>query len=80
MGLDTFFERVDQGARVTRYANKMNMKIRAFRTEMGRQAISYRGPMSWNKLSNELKNCNKLNSFKKELMARITSVWDNHPV
>ena len=80
MGLDTFFERVEQGARETRYANNMNMKVKVFRTDKGRQAITYRGPMSWNKLSNALKNCNKFNTFKKQLIARITRIWDNHPV
>ncbi len=65
MGLDTFFVRVEQGTRITRHANNMNMKVKNFRTEKGRQAIAYRGPMSWNKLDNDLKNCNKFVSFKK---------------
>ena len=71
---------MEHGARVTRYANDMNMKGKILRSEKGRHAISYRGPMSWNRLSNELKNCNKFVSFKKQLIARITGVWDNHPV
>ena len=79
-GLDRFFKRVDQGARVTRYANNMNMKVKVFRSDKGRQAISYRGPMSWNQLSNDLKSINKFASFKKQLVARITDIWDNHSV
>ena len=57
----------------------MNMQVRQFKTEKGRHAFSYRGPISWNKLSNELKNCNKFVSFKKQLMAKITGTLDNHP-
>ena len=79
-GLDIFFERVDHGNRVTRHANDMNMKVRNLRTVKGRHAFCYRGPVSWNSLCNELKNCNNFNSFKKQLIARYTGEWDNHPV
>ena len=57
----------------------MNMKVKAFKSDKGRHAISYRGPSSWNRLSNELKSCNKFVSFKKQLMAEIMEAWDNHP-
>ncbi len=78
-GLDSFFVKVEERARVTRSANNMNMMVKGFKTEKGRQAFAYRGPICWNKLSNELKNCHNFNSFKRQLMARYTSVWDNHP-
>ncbi len=79
-GLDTFFEQVEHVGRVTRFANNMNLKIKNFRTDKGRQAISYRGPISWNKLDNNLKLCEKFASFKRQLLGRITGIWDNHPV
>ena len=43
-------------------------------TEKGRNSVTYRGPTIWNALSNNLREENKLVSFKKKLKANLKTL------
>ena len=78
--LHKFFNRIqNRNNRNTRWRNQMHMLVPDRRSNKGRLGIAYRGPMHWNKLSNELKLIRNHNTFKTNLYKKFTMLWDTHP-
>ena len=64
--ISEIFDVVQQDNRNTRFSYlKLRQPFR--KTNMGQKSFSYTCPGEWNKLSNNLKNCQNLNTFKHKL-------------
>ena len=55
-------------SKTERHSSRLNhtLRIPGYRTEIGRNSISFRGPVLWNSLSKEMKN-STIEPFKKHL-------------
>ena len=51
----------------TRGKEKLTMEIPRPRTEIGRNSVTYRGPLIWNLLTMETRACNTKDTFKAKL-------------
>ena len=54
------------------------VKVPDIKSATGRKGFSYRGPVYWNKVSEDLKNCESINSFKVSCLDQILRDV-NHP-
>ena len=58
-GLSKLFIKLEtHQARRTRASNEFNIVVPDIRSNCGRKAITFRGPQHWNKLANQVKQCN----------------------
>ena len=79
-----FFEYVDaEPSQITRQSsNKLNLKIKPFRTELRRHTFSQRAALQWNTLPNFVRESRELNEFKNRydnLMEEIRSQQRENP-
>ncbi len=79
-GLSKFFVKIhDRGTRVSRRTNEYNVCVPNIRSNIGRKSISFRGPVFWNALPNNLKSQVKFNSFVRPWTDLCKSNFENHP-
>ena len=64
--------------RRTRRGCQFDVEIPRVNSNIGRKAISFTGPQTWNRLKRELKEISNFNSFKSKLK-KIEAIFDNHP-
>ena len=65
-------------ARATRRGDKLKVEVPRVFSEVGRRAFSYRGPVFWNDISDELKQKDNKNTFKSAYLKAILRDV-NHP-
>ena len=65
--------------RQTQRSNEENIIVPDIRTNLGRKAYSYRRPVFWNGIENDLKLIQSKNSFKTEYIKFLLRDV-NHPV
>ncbi len=53
-----------ENIRMTRRSNELNVKVPNIRSEIGRKAYSYRGPVCWNAIESDIKKSENKNVFK----------------
>ena len=68
---------VPQESRRTRTGDK-RVKVPDIRSTTGRKSFSYRGPVHWNAVPEELKNCESVNAYKNSYLNRVLRDV-NHP-
>ena len=76
--LSKFFEPVGLNRRTTRSSNNKNMKVPNIRSTKGRMAFRYKGPVTWNKLSNTEKAIEKYTTFKSVVRRKLLPTFDDH--
>ena len=64
--------------RVTRHGNSNMMDIPRIASDLGRKAFSYRGPVFWNGMGNDLKSQSNKNTFKNAYLKKLLRDV-NHP-
>ena len=79
-GVNKFFKkRANAAVRVSRRTNQLNLIIPDVRTQLGRKAISFRGPAFWNNILNNLKDIVKYSCFVNPWVKYCISNFENHP-
>ncbi len=73
------FEPVGLNRRTTRSVNNGNMKVPHIKSVKGCMAIRYKGPVSWNKLDNQLKSIEKYKTIKTAVQNKLLPTYDDHP-
>ena len=73
-----FVPKARVAARVTRLTEANTMIVPNIVSDTGRKAFSYRGPRHWNTVSTEMRNVDKLTTFKNKLMKQMLRDV-NHP-
>ena len=68
-----------EAVRRTRRSNEENVQVPDIRSSLGRKAYSYRGPVFWNGIDNNIKLIQSKNSFKTEYTKFLLRDV-NHPV
>ncbi len=58
-------------ARVTRRGEKQKVNVPDVKSELGRKAFSYRGPVFWNDISDDMKQKENRNIFKSAYLKYI---------
>ncbi len=77
--MSKFFEPIGLNRRTTRACNTKTMKVPVVKSVKGRQAIRYRGPVSWNTVDNCIGSIENYNSFRNTLLKKILPSFDDHP-
>ena len=62
----------------TRRGCQFDVEIPRVNSNIGRKAISFTGPNTWNRLKRELKETTNINSFKNK-PKKTDVIFDNHP-
>ena len=65
-------------ARTTRRSNELNVRVPRVKSELGRKAYSYRGPICWNAVNSEIKQSESKDAFK-SAYTRYLLRGVNHP-
>ena len=76
-GLNAMFNQLDTG-RTTRGTSTRNMSVPVLMTSNGRKAFSFRGPLHWNSLPNDIKVIENKISFKTGV-SKLLAKDVNHP-
>ena len=77
---DFFVPVVPVLGRVTRGQHRNNMKVELTRSELGRKAIRFRGPNTWNNLPHIAQGLEKFMDFKRWVSSKVHDVFGDHPV
>ena len=78
-GLSDHFTKISGASRTTRYTCNVNMVVPNIHSEKGCKAISYRGPVFWNALNNDIKCIDKFEAFQAKINPKTRPELDNHP-
>ncbi len=73
-----FIPIVNHAVQRTRRCMGNNVVVPRVKTNQGRKAFSYVGPVTWNGLEGNLKLVDKMEPFKRELK-KLFSMFDDHP-
>ena len=65
--------------RNTRAAHGKCMRVVNLRSDMGRKAFTYMGPVNWNRLPLELWVIEKFDEFKKAISTQVHNLFGDHP-
>ncbi len=66
--------------RITRGQHKHNVKVGMCRSELGRKAIRFRCPYTWNNLPVVAKGLERFLDFKRWVSAKVHDLFGDHPV
>ena len=74
-----FLRRATAAVRVSRRTNQFTVLVQDIRSQVGRKAISFRGPVFWNNIPNELKDITKYSCFVNPWIKYCKANFENHP-